>query len=322
MKGKYWVLVLTGYEDPMWPFLFNACSAEEKNKIILFPTDQPKIAKCTYNPIDKQIEFHVKEKIIQGSNLRGIWWRRIVPPNLDHLPRDLKEYCIKEHNDFFEGLEYLLPKVVWVSKPSAITRAKNKAYQLRLAKELGFNTLQTIFTNSPEALVEFSRSSDAVYKSIRSPRIPIHEDKHSTVFTTLLDDKHLSKAEGIMSCPGILQRYCPKIADIRVSVFGQNLFAVRIESQLKESSQIDFRLGARNLPHLPHTLPIGTADICIKLVANLGLNFGAIDLALLEDNSYIFFEINPNGQWGWLEEKTGLPMRRALLDILFQKAKG
>jgi len=47
------------------------------------------------------------------------------------------------------------------------------------------------------------------------------------------------------------------------------------------------------------------------------LAFGAIDLALMKDGSCIFFKINPNGQWGWLEEKTGLPMRRVLLNLLF-----
>lgn len=54
------------------------------------------------------------------------------------------------------------------------------------------------------------------------------------------------------------------------------------------------------------------------LVQKLGLLYGAIDLALLEDDSYVFFEINPNGQWGWLEMQVGLPMRRALLNLLFK----
>ncbi len=28
--------------------------------------------------------------------------------------------------------------------------------------------------------------------------------------------------------------------------------------------------------------------------------------------------VNPNGQWGWLEEKTGLPMAAAFADLLAQ----
>jgi len=76
-------------------------------------------------------------------------------------------------------------------------------------------------------------------------------------------------------------------------------------------------MNARKVPHLPFELPKTIADKCVKLTKKLGLCFGAIDLALIKDGSYIFFEINPNGQWGWLEEKTDLPMRSALLNMLF-----
>ena len=48
----------------------------------------------------------------------------------------------------------------------------------------------------------------------------------------------------------------------------------------------------------------------------LGLNFGAFDFTLTKDGELQFLEVNSNGQWGWLEECTGLPMRRALIDVL------
>jgi glutathione synthase/RimK-type ligase-like ATP-grasp enzyme len=44
------------------------------------------------------------------------------------------------------------------------------------------------------------------------------------------------------------------------------------------------------------------------LVKVLGLRFGAIDL--LEDASgyFWFLEVNPNGQWAWIEQRTGAPL--------------
>lgn len=47
-----------------------------------------------------------------------------------------------------------------------------------------------------------------------------------------------------------------------------------------------------------------------------GLRFAAIDLARRTDGGYTFFELNPNGQWAWVEQMTGLPLRAALANEL------
>jgi len=30
----------------------------------------------------------------------------------------------------------------------------------------------------------------------------------------------------------------------------------------------------------------------------------------------VFWDMNPNGQWGWIEELTGLPIARAIAELL------
>ena len=54
----------------------------------------------------------------------------------------------------------------------------------------------------------------------------------------------------------------------------------------------------------------------MALVRRLGLRYGAIDLILTPEGDYVFLEINPNGQWQWIEEPTGLPITSALCDEL------
>lgn len=313
-----YALVLTGLKDPMWPFLIQECSEQEKERLLFYPTDDPDNAQCSYNPISGEIELHINNKRISGQEICSVWLRRFVPPELNHLDRTLREYSHREYVDFFEGLEIVLAHAKWVSMPTAINRARNKAYQLQIAHELGFTIPETIFTNSPSTLRIKTLKSPTIYKSIRSPRIITEDEKIRTVFTTLLGEEHLSQARGIATCPGILQDFVNKAADIRVTVFGDEVFSVLIESQANKQSKTDFRCNARYLEHRVHNLPTDTKNQCRLLVQNLGLKFGAIDLALMADNSYVFFEINPNGQWGWLEEKTGLPMRRALLKQLLQ----
>lgn len=312
------VIVFTGREDPMWPFLLEACSEQERKKIRLFETDQPRNCSIEYDPVYQTGLLKMNGEFIDTDQVNSVWYRRFVPPNLSHFDSALREYCEREYADFFQGIEFAFAHACWVSTPSAIESARSKPRQLRLAQELGFRIPKTTFTNSPEALAAFAASEQVIYKSIRSPRVPLRSDRHTSVFTTLLNEDLLKQKDGIMSCPGIVQQLVKKKADIRISVFGQETFAVRIDSQSSERSKIDFRNGARHLDHEIHFLPPETERKCIQLVQKLGLLYGAIDLALMEDDSYVFFEINPNGQWGWLEMQVGLPMRRALLNLLFK----
>jgi hypothetical protein len=44
----------------------------------------------------------------------------------------------------------------------------------------------------------------------------------------------------------------------------------------------------------PISLPEVSADVCVQLVAHLGLTFDAIDFLATEDRGLVFLEINPN----------------------------
>ena len=52
------------------------------------------------------------------------------------------------------------------------------------------------------------------------------------------------------------------------------------------------------------------------------LGFGAIDLIQDRDGAHWFLEINPNGQWAWIETRTGQPIATAIVDWLEWKARG
>jgi len=311
------VLVLTGIEDPMWPFLLDACSESQRDKIILFPTDMPQASQISMNPSSGELVFIINKRIIRASEIKSVWWRRIVVPQMCFSDKGVEKYCSSEYLEFFAGLEYMMPDALWVSLPSAIKRAENKVNQLRMAKSLGFIIPEGVFTNSPPMAKEFISIGRSIYKSVHSPRILRENDKTASVFTTIIDQGNMQGIDGIVSCPGIFQKFCKKKSDIRVTIFGNDIFSVEIDSQSDKSSAIDFRLTAADLPHLIHFLPDNISQKCFNLVSEMGLSYGAIDLVLMEDGSYVFFEINPNGQWGWIEEKTQLPMRKSFLDLLF-----
>ncbi len=45
---------------------------------------------------------------------------------------------------------------------------------------------------------------------------------------------------------------------------------------------------------------------------------GSFDLAIDGAGNHWWLELNPNGQWGWLEPKTGLEMSAAFAELLTQ----
>lgn len=73
------------------------------------------------------------------------------------------------------------------------------------------------------------------------------------------------------------------------------------------------------MPHIAGRLPKEIEDKCFALTKELGLCFGAIDLIEKANNEFIFLEINPNGQWAWVEALTGLPISKTIAEHLAQK---
>jgi D-alanine-D-alanine ligase-like ATP-grasp enzyme len=74
---------------------------------------------------------------------------------------------------------------------------------------------------------------------------------------------------------------------------------------------VDVRMNV-DAKHVAHDLPNDVSDKLRALMRRLGLVYGAIDLRLSEDGRYVFLEINPAGQFLYVEEQTGQPITSAL----------
>ena len=52
------------------------------------------------------------------------------------------------------------------------------------------------------------------------------------------------------------------------------------------------------------------------LFEKINLNTGSADLILDKNGNYIFLEINPNGQWAWIEKQTGYEISNEIVNLL------
>jgi glutathione synthase/RimK-type ligase-like ATP-grasp enzyme len=252
------------------------------------------------------------------SDVTAIWYRRPgdfgLSADLQPFERDwLRVECDHVFSALWESASAL-----WVSRPSAIRRAGLKLLQLDLARSIGFAVPGFALTNDVDVARDFIAScrDGTVVKVLSNPAI-LDGERAGAIYTHLLNPQDLDVLDSVRHGPTFLQEYVPKRRDIRVTVMGKSVIAVAIDSPILDRSRVDFRRAEiYDLPHEVIALPPDLSRACVQLVERLGLAFGAIDLVQTADGGFLFLEINPNGQWYWLEEITAAPLAATMCDLL------
>ena len=228
---------------------------------------------------------------------RSVWYRApIFDRNAPGIP-----LSVDEQLDRTQWLAFLRSMAVfrearWMNDPSATYVAESKPYQLAIANELGFTVPRTMVTNDARS-IESSFSTKLVLKSLDS--VLLNEPGHSLfTYTTILDRSRLSD-DNMESVPAIAQQALTDKTDMRITVVGDDVFAVRI---LKNGRGIegDWRVTPKDqLSYDSFRMTPADEDRCRELVRRMGLAFAAIDL-VENDDGLFFIEMNPTGEWSWL----------------------
>lgn len=288
-------------------FRFNTEDFPQKIRIkIGFHNDKLEGCFCTHN-----------NKIIPFSSIKSIWYRRPSPAKLgEKLKREESIFCIKECQQSLNGIWHNL-KCFWVSEPQKIHYAENKITQLTIAQKIGFKIPETLISNNPEEIIRFYNNcnKNIVVKPIKSGLI----EDNIVVFTNKVTSDKIKNIKSAIQTPSIYQENIPKQFDIRITVIGTKVFPVEIHSQENRNTRYDWRKSQDlDMVQQKHILPKEIKDKCIKLLDMFDLKFGAIDMILTPEGEYYFLEINPNGQWAWIEKRTGYELTKALVDILIE----
>ena len=250
-------------------------------------------------------------------NPSTVWYRRVrTSPKPQDMDEGIYDFCVQENRAAFMGSIMGL-NARWMSHPAAIWQAEHKPYQLRLASELGLPTPRTIITNDPAAVrTAFAEFGSMIVKPARTGHV-VRDGKEYSVFTSRVLKEHLEELEGVRLSPSIYQELVPKKFDVRVTVVGRKLFAAAIDSQSDPSATIDWRCTSNpRLPHSRITLPDRLTELVFRLMDALHLSFGAIDLIQTASGDYLFLEVNPSGQWLWLDDMLGFGISDSIAEWL------
>jgi glutathione synthase/RimK-type ligase-like ATP-grasp enzyme len=208
------------------------------------------------------------------------------------------------------------------ARRESIRLAQRKSSQLALAGSIGFELPDTLITNGPEAFLDFydRHSGRIITKPYDDAWPPSADGEEMGRYADPVSTRDVGYADAIRFAPMITQEYVAKRLELRVTVVGREVFAAAIHSQESNHARFDWRRYDRSSTrHEPYELPSEVAERCVEIVERLGLSYGAIDLILTPDGRYVFLEVNPSGQWLWIEEVTGLPISEALCSLLMNK---
>lgn len=254
---------------------------------------------------------------IKGSDITAIWYRRPAP---FEFPSEFSPaahiFAERETRAAIQGLWQLLD-CLWVNHPERNRLAEIKLSQLETARKLGLEIPKTLVTNDPDQVRHFfnSHSGKIIIKSLGGGLVP-DESESTAIYTNIFRPENLHHINRVSYTPVLLQEYVPKDIELRITVVEERVFAAEIHSQSDEKTLHDWRRNTLSLLHKEHILPEQIKQKCINLVGSFGLHFGAIDMVVTPDGRYVFLEVNPNGQWAWVEDLTGMPISEALVELL------
>lgn len=253
---------------------------------------------------------------IDLGQVTSVWWRRPQPYQMHEELTDpiADHFAIRELDEAIEGL-YLMLDATWLNDPAADQRASRKVWQQRIARESGLEVPETLITNDPNtarAFVSRQGPGRTIYKAFQGSEDAWRE-------TRLLKPEEEQKLDSVKFAPVIFQSCIDAQFDIRATIIGDQIFAGAIHSQSSEY-KVDFRMDM-DVEITPVELSASAAAGLRRLMRRMGLVYGAVDFRRTPDGRDVFIEINPAGQWLFVEHKTGQPITRALAEALTHQAR-
>jgi MvdD family ATP-grasp ribosomal peptide maturase len=259
-------------------------------------------------------------KQLNLQDISAVWYRRVrmgagIPTTMD---AQLRQASVQESEVTVLGAIASL-NVFQLDPVLHIRRAEHKQLQLQIARSLGLETPRTLITNNPQAVLEFARECESGMVTKMLSAFAIYDrGQEQVVFTNPVKPEDLENLEGLRFCPMCFQENIPKALELRTTIVGQHVFTGAIDSQSLPAARHDWRRQALTLIDAwqAYDLPPEIEAKLLELMAYFQLNYGAFDLILTPDGRYIFLEINPAGEFYWLEKYAGLPISQAIADLL------
>lgn len=310
------ILIIGDIADPHIASVTSHLRKSDASIYILNPFDgQNNSITYEYDPFSITIESN--GNIISIEKIDSVWWR--FKPNLTSYPKDISEFetqqfIQREWQLTLEPLKYFLRNAFWINKRESDLLVRNKPFQLYVAKQHGFKIPRGIISSHVSKIRKHLIGYDKfIYKPLSYFIIP--PDK--VLYATPMTKKEVEeKRKSIELAPCIFQHYIQKSYELRVTIIGKKVFAAKINSQDSDESKNDWRRDQLNITYEKYELNDSLKVQLLSLHKSFDIFYGAYDFIVDEQNQVFFLEVNPSGQWLWIENKIGLSISKEISNAL------
>ena len=320
---KKQVLVITSDDDSHADIL---CPKIEKRGVKVFRFDTDRLSKYEINlRISSDTSFSIKnkrsERMILKENIGSVWYRRPAPDKSSDrfLDDEGVRFLRNESKEWIKSITLVLKDSFWVIAPWVLYESRVKTNQLLVARSFGLSIPRSLITRDKKVIEKFfdECTNGMIAKTLKTQYI---ESEHygSTLSTQEICRNDLRDKDLFIS-PSIFQEKITTSYELRVVAVGRTLFAFRVIPK-KGRKFLDIRThGVENLEYTLVDISQDLSQKICKILDHFQLPFSSMDFLVDESGKEYFIDLNPNGQWLWLEMVTGTIMSDLFVEMLINQ---
>lgn len=285
---------------------------------------QTRITACSIN--NWTVDLGSSGTQFKTSDISVVWLRRpFVELNLEEQAEQNTDSRIwrGEWNKSLLGMYLSLRDIPWLNPIRSAYRSENKYLQMLVAKELGLNLPSTIVSNDRTQLIDFAEEhGNVMLKLMNQEFYCTGPNEYKGLFANKITALDLDDFSGPEENPVVLQKYIEKDYEVRYTVVGEEHYVCKIESQKSAIAKDDWRrYDIANTPHTQIAPPPHINEAVTEFMKRLELPFGALDFIVTPSGDWYFLEVNPMGQWLWIEDLTGLRISQSIATWLTKRER-
>lgn len=259
---------------------------------------------------------------IDFSHLRAVWWRKPTPYEFaETMSGPERQFAATQAKQAMTVLGSL-PGVLWVNRPQA-NADSTKPVQLAAAVESGLQVPETLITNEPAEVAAFARRCGGrIVTKVLGSIVHTEHGRRGQLYTQRVPAEQWDEPRIALTAHLFQREITDKAYEVRVTVVDRQLFSVAIRPPhgsvgrpADGEPQLDWRQNAKAFTHSAIALPGNVQDGIREMMARLGLVFAALDFIVDQNGTHHMVDVNPGGQWAWIEITRGA-ISHAIADLL------
>lgn len=303
------VLIISEKDDTTTHLVIDWLASDNQEYVLLYPDSRIEDIYIGLTKKGTDMSFLLDGRYIQLSAIKSFWYRRgmLSFNDVSHILNEKFFHVLSRHLDMEWGSIELFLNAIFESKNHLGSFSKekfnNKLSNLLIASQCGLAIPKTYVVSSKERLNDLSKNKKYITKSVNKDIV--YNDNHRIEFANFGPMKINRRSLNNMDThfhPSLIQEYIEKNFEIRVFVLGEELYSMAIFSQADSKTAMDYRNINFDKPTrmVPFALPLSIRNKILLFMSKINLNSGSIDMIVTKKNEYVFLEINPVGQFGFL----------------------